>query len=159
MNNNSSGGQSSKPDRKTIEKQRRTNMKALCSKLASIIPRHMFKETVTQQGLLDLAAAYIKHLTERMERLKKMKEEAMKSIEPSGSIMETATAPVCLSSPVFELRDFGSAIELVLITGLNRNFMLYQVISILEQEGAEVAKLARVGVETTRVCQRLQELI
>ncbi|KAK9045379.1 hypothetical protein V6N11_059260 [Hibiscus sabdariffa] len=159
MNNNSSGGQSSKPDRKTIEKQRRTDMKALCSKLASLIPRHMSKDTVTQQGLLDLAAAYIKHLTERIERLKKMKEEAMKSIEPSGSIMETTTAPVCLSSPVFELRDFGSAIELVLITGLNRNFMLYQVISILEQEGAEVAKLARVGVETTRVCQRLQELI
>ncbi|KAL4360733.1 hypothetical protein GQ457_04G011670 [Hibiscus cannabinus] len=181
MKNNSSGGQSSKPDRKTIEKQRRTDMKALCSKLASLIPRHMSKETVTQQGLLDLAAAYIKHSTERVERLKKMKAEAMKSIEPSGSssIMEKATAaPFCLSSPVFELRDFGSAIELVLITGLNRNFMLYQVISILEQEGAEVvcasfstvggkifhslharAKLARVGVETTRVCQRLQELI
>ncbi|KAK8686761.1 hypothetical protein V6N13_125780 [Hibiscus sabdariffa] len=147
MNNNSSGGQSSKPDRKTIEKQRRTDMKALCSKLASLIPRHMSKDTVTQQGLLDLAAAYIKHLTERIERLKKMKEEAMKSIEPSGSIMETTTAPVCLSSPVFELRDFGSAIELVLITGLNRNFMLYQVISILEQEGAEVvsASFSTVG--------------
>ncbi|GMI75393.1 hypothetical protein like AT4G20970 [Hibiscus trionum] len=184
MEKNSGGeGQSSKPDRKTIERQRRNDMKILCFKLASLIPQHIFKpskETLSPQGQLDLAAAYIKHLRERIEKLKKMKEEAMNSNEPSGSMTETtaAAAPVGLSVPVVELRDLGSAIELVLITGLNRNFMLYQVISILEQEGAEVvsanfstvggkifhslhakAKLSRVGVETTRVCERLQELI
>ncbi|KAE8705353.1 putative Polygalacturonase 2 [Hibiscus syriacus] len=156
-------------------------MKTLCSKLTSLIPHHIFKlskETVSQPDQLDLAAAYLKHLTERIEKLKKTKDEVMKSVEPSGRVTETAAAPVGLSSPVVELRDLGSSIELVLITGLNRNFRLYQVISILEQEGAEVvsasfstvggkifhslhaqAKLSRVGVETTRVCQRLQELI
>nr|KJB30292.1 hypothetical protein B456_005G136000 [Gossypium raimondii] len=101
----------------------------------------------------------------------------MRSMEASSSMMER-TASVGLTSPVLELRDLGSSIELVLITGLNKNFMLYEVISIFEQEGAEVvsasfstvggkifhtlhaqAKLSRVGVETTRVCQRLQELI
>ncbi|KAE8719765.1 putative Polygalacturonase 2 [Hibiscus syriacus] len=164
MKKNSGGGQSSKPDRKTIERRRRNDMKTLCFKLTSLIPHHIFKpskETVSQQDQLDLAAAYISHLRERIETLKKSKEESMKSVEPSGSITEStvARAPVSLRSPMVELRDLGSRIELVLITGLNRNFMLYQVISILEQEGAEVAKLSRVGIETTRACQRLQELI
>ncbi|KAE8676168.1 putative Polygalacturonase 2 [Hibiscus syriacus] len=181
MKMNSGGGQSSKPDRKTIERRRRNDMKTLCFKLTSLIPHHIFKpskETVSQQDQLHLAATYIARLRERVEKLKKTKEEAMKSVEPNGSIMEAAAAPVGLSSPVVELRDLGSSIELVLITGLNRNFMLYQVISILEQEGAEVvsasfstlggkifhsihaqAKLSRVGVETTRASQRLQELI
>lgn len=181
MKKNSCGGQSnSKPDRKAIEKKRRNDMKNLCFKLASLIPHHNFKpskEIASQQDQLDLAAVYIKHLRERIEKLKRLKEEAMRSMEASSSMMER-TASVGLTSPVLELRDFGSSIELVLITGLNKNFMLYEVISIFEQEGAEVvsasfstvggkifhtlhaqAKLSRVGVETTRVCQRLQELI
>ncbi|XWS50976.1 hypothetical protein CRYUN_Cryun12cG0137000 [Craigia yunnanensis] len=186
MKKNSGGGDStSKPDRKTIERNRRIHMKTLCFKLASLITHHDFKpckEIVSQQDQLDLAAAYIKHLTEKIEKLKEMKEQVLKSMEASSSsnsssIMNTA-ASVGLSLPVVELRDLGSSIEVILITGLNKNFMLYEVISILEQEGGEVvsasfstvggkifhtlhaqAKISRVGVETTRVCQRLQELI
>ncbi|XVF50307.1 hypothetical protein PTKIN_Ptkin04bG0086100 [Pterospermum kingtungense] len=181
MKKNSGGGDStSKADRKTIERQRRVHMKALCLKLASLIPRHRFKpskEIVSQLDQLDLAAAYIKHLRERLEKLKEIKDQLMKSVEASSGIMNT-TAPVGPCLPLVELRDMGSSIEVVLITGLNKNFMLYEAIAILEQEGAEVvsasfstvggkifhtlhaqAKLSRVGVETTRVCQRLKELI
>ncbi|XVF09264.1 hypothetical protein REPUB_Repub07fG0077700 [Reevesia pubescens] len=181
MKKNSGGGDSSsKPDRKTIERNRRVHMKSLCFKLASLIPHHHFKpskEIISQQDQLDLAAAYIKHLRERIEKLKEIKEEAMISMEASSNIMNT-TASVGLSLPVVELRDLGSSIEVILITGLNKNFMFYEIISILEQEGAEVlsasfstvggkifhtlhaqAKISRVGVDTTRVCKRLQELI
>ncbi|XWS37470.1 hypothetical protein CRYUN_Cryun19dG0045700 [Craigia yunnanensis] len=176
------GDSTSKPDRKTIERNRRIHMKTLCFKLTSLIAHNHFKpskETVSELEQLDLAAAYIKHLRERIEKLKEMKEQVMKSIEVSSnsSIMKT-NASVGLSLPVVELRDLGSSIEVVLITGLNKNFMLYEVITILEQEGAEVisasfstvggkifytlhaqAKISRVGVETTRVCQRLKEMI
>ncbi|XVE57121.1 hypothetical protein DITRI_Ditri04bG0066200 [Diplodiscus trichospermus] len=95
----------------------------------------------------------------------------------SSNVMNTAAA-VGLSFPVVELRDLGSSIEVVLISGLDKNFMFHEVISILEQEGAEVvsasfstvggkifyslharAIISRVGVETTRVRRRLQELI
>ena len=40
--------------------------------------------------------------------------------------------------PVIDLRDLGSSIEVIVISGLQKNFMLYEIISILEQEGAEV---------------------
>ncbi|XP_022735688.1 transcription factor bHLH162-like [Durio zibethinus] len=185
MERNSHGGDStSKPDRKTIERNRRIHMNTLCFGLASLIPHHYFKtskENVSQQDQLDLAAAYIKHLRERTEKLKEIKEQVMKSMEASSSsssIMKTTEPVGGLSLPVVELKDLGSSIEVVLITGLNKNFMLYEVISILQQEGAEVvsasfstvggkifhtlharAIISRVGVETTRVCQRLQELI
>ena len=107
-----------------------------------------FQETVSQHDQLDLAAAYIKHLRERIEKLKEMKEQVMKSMEASSSSnIMNKTASVGLSLPVVELRDLGSSIEVVLITGLNKNFMLYEVISILEQEGAEVvsASFSTVG--------------
>ncbi|OMP07180.1 hypothetical protein COLO4_07560 [Corchorus olitorius] len=186
--NNVNGGavQASKPDRKTIERNRRIHMKSLCFKLASLIPHHRFKsskEIVSQQDQLDLATAYIKYMRERIEKLKEMKEQLIKSMEGSNSnnnsiMNENGTAALGLSFPVVELRDLGSSIEVILISGLNKNFMLYEAISILEQEGAEVVsasfstlggkifhtlhaqvKISRVGVETSRVYQRLQGLV
>lgn len=49
--------------------------------------------------------------------------------------------------PVLELRDLGSSIEVMLISGVNKNFMLYEVITVLEEEGAEVvsANFSTVG--------------
>ncbi|TQD96854.1 hypothetical protein C1H46_017586 [Malus baccata] len=80
--------------------------------------------------------------------------------------------------PVLELRDSGSCIEVMLISGLNKNFMFYEVIRVLEEQGAEVVsasfstvgdkvfhsvhaqvKISRVGVETSTVWQRLQDLL
>ncbi|OMO81484.1 hypothetical protein CCACVL1_12387, partial [Corchorus capsularis] len=151
--NNVNGGavQASKPDRKTIERNRRIQMKSLCFKLASLIPHHRFKsskEIVSQQDQLDLAAVYIKYMRETIEKLKEMKEQLIKSMEGSNCIMnKNGTAAVGLSFPVVELRDLGSSIEVILISGLNKNFMLYEAISILEQEGAEVvsASFSTVG--------------
>ncbi|KAK6261172.1 hypothetical protein QUC31_006988 [Theobroma cacao] len=176
----SGGGEASKPDRKTIERNRRIHMKALCFKLASLVPQQRFKpskEIVSQTDQLDLAVAYIKHLRERIEKLKVIKEQMMKSVEASSNIMNN-NASGGLGLPVVEIRDLGSSIEVILISGLNKNFMLYEVIGILEQEGAEVVsasfstvggkifhnlhaqvKISRVGVDTSTVFQRLQELI
>ena len=49
--------------------------------------------------------------------------------------------------PVVELKDLGSSFEVVLITGLEKNFMMYEVIGVLEDEGAEVvnASFSTVG--------------
>ncbi|KAG5536864.1 hypothetical protein RHGRI_024336 [Rhododendron griersonianum] len=72
--------------------------------------------------------------------------------------------------PVVELREcLGSSLEVVLITGLKKNFTISQVIGVIEDEGAEVvsasfsavgdkvfhtlhaqAKVCRVGVDTAK---------
>ncbi|KAI4343761.1 hypothetical protein L6164_011070 [Bauhinia variegata] len=177
----SSNSESSKLDRKTIERNRRIHMKALCFKLGTLIPSHYVKPTkdmMSQQDQLDLAAAYIIHLKEKVEKLKGQKEQALRSSASNSTSNVTNQIFIASKLPVLELRDMGSCIEVMLITGLNKNFMLYEVISILEEEGAEVVsasfstvgdkifhtvhaqvKISRVGIESSRVHQRLRELI
>lgn len=45
-------------------------------------------------------------------------------------------------SPVVSLRDLGFILELCLITGLNENFTLHQVINVLLEEAAEVVDVS-----------------
>lgn len=95
------------------------------------------QDMLSQQGQLDHAAAYIKHLKERIEKLKKIKEQAMViSGANNNKIM------MGLRLPIVELRDLGSSIEVVLISGLKKNFMMYEVITIIEEEGAEVVSVS-----------------
>ncbi|XP_030521621.1 transcription factor bHLH162-like [Rhodamnia argentea] len=186
MKKSTSNDPSAKVERKTVEKNRRIHMKALCSKLASLIPQHHIttsKELPSQQDLLDQAATYIKQLKERIEWLKLRKEQGVlrsKGIDTSSSLTSSddQEAQLGLVVPVFELRDHGLGLEVILISGRRKNFTLYEVISILEEEGAEVVsasfsvigdkifhtlhaqvRLFRVGVETTRVRERLKKLI
>lgn len=131
---------------------------------------------LSQQDQLELAACYIKQMRERVEKLKRVKEQAITTIQTSRSGMTSMM--IGLRLPVIELRDFGSSIEVVLVSGLNKNFMFYEVITVLSDEGAEVVsasystvgdkvfhtihaqvRISRVGVETSRVWERLQELI
>ncbi|KAF3437049.1 hypothetical protein FNV43_RR19802 [Rhamnella rubrinervis] len=176
MKQSCSSSESMKLDRKTVERNRRIHMKSLCFKLASLIPSQYFKpskDMLSQQDQLDIAASYIKQLSGKIDKLKVEKEEAVKAKEGSNvNIM------IGSRLPVIELKDMGSSIEVILISGLNKNFMLSEVVSVLEEEGAEVVsasfstvggkvfhslhaqvKISRVGVETTRVWQRLQDLI
>ncbi|KAA8540832.1 hypothetical protein F0562_024795 [Nyssa sinensis] len=169
-----------KPDRKTVERNRRIHMKGLCFKLTSLIPPHHFKpskDLLSQQDQLNQAASYIKQLKEKIEELKVRKEVAIRNINgTSNNIIDPTMTGLRL--PLVELRDLGSSVEVLLISGLKKNFMLYEIISVLEEEGAEVVsasfstvgdqvfhtlhaqvKVSRVGVDTSSIYQRLQELI
>ncbi|XP_057951743.1 transcription factor bHLH162-like isoform X2 [Malania oleifera] len=178
-----SSGTSTKPDRKTIERDRRIHMKRLCFKLTNLIPSHFVqhsKDILSQPDQLDIAATYIKQLKERIEELKSRKNEAMENSD-KGATKEgnnSRQQMMGFKLPVIELRDLGSTLDVMLVSGLKQNFMLYDVIRVLEEEGNQVvsasfstvgdkvfyslhaqAIISRVGVETTRVYQRLEELI
>lgn len=51
------------------------------------------------------------------------------------------------SLPILKIRELGSSLEVVLITGIRRKFKLSQVMNIIEQEGAEgvTVNLSNVG--------------
>ncbi|KAA8542658.1 hypothetical protein F0562_023843 [Nyssa sinensis] len=168
-----------KLDRKTVERNRRIHMKGLCLKLASIVPPQRFKpskDVPSQQDLLDHAAIYIKQLKERIEELQRRKELELKNIATNNSSNDIMMLGPRL--PVVELRDTGSGIEVLLISGLKKNFLLYKAIRIVEEEGAEIVsasfstvadkvfhtlhaqvKVSRVGADTSNMYQRLQELV
>lgn len=79
---------------------------------------------------------YILWIRERIDKLKGKKEQAMSMMSSNQS--NDGFFNIGTKLPLLEIRDLGSAIEVMLITGLNKNFMLYQVICVLEEEGAEV---------------------
>ncbi|KAG2675832.1 hypothetical protein I3843_12G025400 [Carya illinoinensis] len=178
----STDDQASKLDRKTVERNRRIHMKGLCFKLASLIPTCQFKPSRLDQ--LDYAASYITQLRGKIEKLKRTKEQRAATSSSSGSsIMSTNMIDHNMmigtrQLPIVDVRDLGPCIEVILISGLQKNFMLYEVINILQEEGADVVsacfytagdkvfhtihaqvKISRVGIETSRVRQRLHELI
>ncbi|GER53162.1 basic helix-loop-helix (bHLH) DNA-bindingsuperfamily protein [Striga asiatica] len=129
----------SKVERKTIEKIRRNLMKNLCSKLVSIIPDDHFnpgKELLSQQDQLGKATEYIKLQTEKIENLKKKKQEMMMAHHTKTIIGSSSTN----FPPTMEIVESGSgsSLEVVLITGPTQNFVVGQVIGILEEEGAQV---------------------
>jgi len=91
---------------------------------------------LSQQDQLDLAATYIKHLRERIEKLKGEKEQAMKMMRTTQT--NNGIFSIDSDLPLLEIKELGSGIEVMLISGVNKNFMLYEVIGVLEEEGAEV---------------------
>ncbi|KAH6757031.1 hypothetical protein C2S52_022017 [Perilla frutescens var. hirtella] len=168
-----------KLERKTIEKNRRIMMKCLCFKMVSLIPPHHFnppKELLSQQDQIEQAAGYIEKLSARVKKLRRRKAEALRLISDSKTVIRSSGSKL----PVVKLRDLGnSSLEVVVITGFpTRKITLPRLVRVIEEEGAEVvtaslshiadkifhtlharAKLARVGVDISRICGRLEELM
>ncbi|KAM3198680.1 hypothetical protein ACQJBY_073697 [Aegilops geniculata] len=151
------GGRPVPVEKKESEKKRRQHMKALCEKLASLIPNEQFPhaDTMTQLGSLDVAASYIKKLKEQVDELqhKKTSIQAMATLLGVSGIATpiiTATTSGGAGSPevgkkleasplVVEVRQPGDAsMEVRLICSTERPIKLHEVITILEEEGAVI---------------------
>ncbi|XP_020097054.1 uncharacterized protein LOC109716143 [Ananas comosus] len=200
--NNSSINNCDKVERKTIEKNRRMHMKNLSMNLLSLIPKDHFttsKDALTQLDHLDVAASYIKKLRGRIEKLKQRREsgpsiEGVREDASEGTMTTatTAAATIGVRLPVVEVRYQDRHLEVVLIISSNssssssssssnsqkRRFRFHEVISLLEEEGAEVvnanfsvvgdkvfhtihsqAVCSRIGLEASRVSERLKKLV
>ncbi|CAK9311946.1 unnamed protein product [Citrullus colocynthis] len=184
-----------KLDRKTIEKNRRILMKSLCSKLFNLVPPSHFKiskELLSQQNQISYVIAYINELKERVKNLEKRKQalrlrnhshnhdyHQANDLDRVAKRMIVNNDDLTLTLPVVELRDLDNdTVHIMLISSLNRTFMLHQIIGVVEEEGGEVvnaslstignkvfyslhieAKISRVGIETSRIQQRLLNLV
>ncbi|GFS40461.1 hypothetical protein Acr_00g0068680 [Actinidia rufa] len=129
-----------KLDRKTVERNRRIQMKELYFKLISLIPPHFksSKDRVSQHDQLDQAATYINQLKERVEELKARRAIAMTNTCTNNNTTRDTRMFRSYELPVVELKDLGSSFKVVLITGLEKNLIMHEVIDMLEDEGAEV---------------------
>lgn len=97
---------------------------------------------MSQQDQLEKVAGYIQKLRARVEELRRRKAQALSNIAGATNDHSTTKGSPSTSRldllPVLKLRDLGSSLEVVLISGLRKKFMLHQVITVLEEEGAEV---------------------
>lgn len=133
------------------------------------------QDAATQLDQLDSAAAYIKQLKERIESLKRRKEGGGKV----GAAAAGSGAAAAVRMPVLEVRcQDGATLDVVLISAAGRPFKLHEVITALEEEGAEVvsasfsvvgdkifytihsqALSSRIGLDADRVSERLHDLL
>lgn len=103
---------------------------------------------------LDDAVNYIKKLRTNLEKLREKKDRLM-GIEKSshcnagfgrsgGPITEGLN-----SSPLVEIHEMGSALEVLMITGLDYQFMFNESIRVLQEEGADIVNASFSVVEDT----------
>ncbi|KAJ3686399.1 hypothetical protein LUZ61_015563 [Rhynchospora tenuis] len=121
-----------KPDRKTVEKNRRDHMKFLYSKLDSLIASSSSSASFGQQlpDRLDEATNYIKRVQERIEQLKEKKRQ----LDGSAAGRTNERRP-----PQIEVHDLGSGINAVLIISSDRDqAIMHKAICAVEERGVEV---------------------
>ncbi|XP_037426901.1 transcription factor bHLH168-like isoform X1 [Triticum dicoccoides] len=184
-------------EKKESEKERRKRMKGLCEKLASLIPREhccSSTDTMTQLGSLDVGASYIKKLKERVDELQRRRSsvQAFDTLKGDTSIPTPTTTTTTssgpgspeeekaweASEPVLQVRQHDdSSMEVRLICCMERPIKLHEVITIHEEEGAEIinanhsvaghkmfytihsrAFSSRIGIDVSRVSERLGAL-
>ncbi|KAL5759804.1 hypothetical protein ACOSQ2_018642 [Xanthoceras sorbifolium] len=163
-----SSNSSKRINRNLIEQNRRIQMKNLFSNLFSLVPIQYPKMQFSMADSVDQATAYIKKLEEKIKKLRERKELILK-----GDHYEKFEPVVLIN-----IKSSESTLEVSIISGPKKNFLLHQVISVLVEEGAEVVNITyhragdrvfhtiyskaiytRIGIETSRVDERLKKLI
>ncbi|KAI9086789.1 hypothetical protein K1719_031383 [Acacia pycnantha] len=131
-----------KVERKTIEKNRRNQMKSLYSKLNSLLPNQNPKELLQLPDQVDQAINYIKSLEAKVKVAQEKKESLTgkkRSLAScSSSAIDINKNKSVVRSPEIEIREVGSSLQIVLITGLDNQFVFYEIIRILHEENIEV---------------------
>ncbi|XP_030932187.1 transcription factor bHLH162-like [Quercus lobata] len=138
MDQQGSQSTSTKIERRVIEKNRRNQMKILYSKLNSLLPNQNSKEALSLPDQIDEAIKYIKSLETKLKKSKEKKESLCVNGRKRSYTCTSFDAKSSLKSPKMEIREMGSALEVVLITGLDNQFLFYEIIHILHEEQAEV---------------------
>ena len=111
----------------------------------------MLQEVTSLPDQLDEAARYIKSLQINLERMKEKKNSLM-GVETNPNMNQNTRMVkegVGLKSPQFEIHQKGSALEVVLITGLDCQFMFNETIRVLHEEGADIVNASYTVVEDT----------
>ena len=106
------------------------------------------QESATLPDQLDEAANYIKRLQEKLEKMKEKKENLMGFERPNTSPTGGA-AMAGLKPPQIDIHEKGSALEVVLITGLDFQFMFNETIRVFHEEGAEIVNASFSVVDDT----------
>ncbi|KAL4301981.1 hypothetical protein GQ457_10G025620 [Hibiscus cannabinus] len=166
----------SRTNRNLFERERRSQLRSLLSRLFTLLPPHPTKMSMPE--LVEHATVYVKQLQERVEELKRRK------VQAEGEISSRAQAEAgdvgnetMVITPVLEITESESAMEVNLIAGTGNNMALCHIVTVLEEEGAEVVKVnyhndgnrillsvhsqaaySRIGIESSRVRERLTSL-
>uniref|UniRef100_A0A7C9DKF9 BHLH domain-containing protein n=1 Tax=Opuntia streptacantha TaxID=393608 RepID=A0A7C9DKF9_OPUST len=125
-----------------VEKNRRNQMKNLCSQLNSLVPHQGSSsgESMTLPDQIDEATNYIRKLQEDVGRLKERR-ETLRGVD-DGSNSHSGAVQI-------KVNEMEGALEVTLVTGLEFQFVFNEVIRILHEENAEVLNASYSAVDGT----------
>ncbi|KAJ1278661.1 hypothetical protein BS78_04G095800 [Paspalum vaginatum] len=144
-----------KPDRKTVERNRRNQMNALYSRLDSLVRAGSSSPSsaaaavqrgspaMTRPDRLEEAAAYIRQTTERVERLKERKRELTSARASSsqgfGSGSGSGSSSAGPAAEV-EVQHLGSGLHAILVTGAppSDGASFHRAVRAVSEAGGEV---------------------
>ncbi|KAK9706707.1 hypothetical protein RND81_07G146200 [Saponaria officinalis] len=138
---------SSKKDRKTIEKNRRNQMKDLYSQLNSVVPHEgsCSRDTMPLPDQIDEATNYITQLQGNVESLRQQRDNLRGG---RGGSRPSRTG--LSNSPVqIQINETNGAIEIILVTGLECQFVFTEAMRILSEENVDVIDANYSVVEST----------
>ncbi|CAI8591132.1 unnamed protein product [Vicia faba] len=164
---------SSRIERKFIERNRRNEMKTLYHKLNSVLP-HQTSKAISMPDRLEEATNYIKKLQINLEKMKE-KKYLLETQRPNVNMKRREK--LMLKSPKIEIQQIGLTLEVVLITGLDSQFLFNETIRILNEEGVDIVNASykvnkdtvfhsihcqveeEFGNETARISERLNKFM
>ncbi|KAK2661739.1 hypothetical protein Ddye_000313 [Dipteronia dyeriana] len=146
-------------------------MNGLLGNLADLLPHPQPSNELSVAETLNEATGYIQQLQRNGELLERKKALLKGDDHKISNIIGSSS-----NLPIINFTTSDSILEVNLVSALNKNFMLYEMITVLQEEGAEVVHAAhtsdktiyvikskaissRIGVETSRVEERLKELV
>ncbi|KAG6490108.1 hypothetical protein ZIOFF_051390 [Zingiber officinale] len=143
---------SARPERKTIEKNRRIYMKALYSQLEGTT-----EAALTLPEKLDKAIDYIKEKQGKLENMRKRKRHLSGA---SGREEASGSGEYLPKIEVQELRtNLNSGLRVVIVSSpWEHQEVFWEAIRVMEVEGFEATEF-RTGVEAGRVLEKLQKAI
>ena len=95
------------------------------------------QEALSLPDQIDVAINYIKSLETKLKKAQE-KKESFNIGKKRSYTCTNFEAKSSLKSPQMEIREIGSTLEVVLITGLDNQFIFYEMIHILHEEQAQV---------------------
>ncbi|KAE9452570.1 hypothetical protein C3L33_15527, partial [Rhododendron williamsianum] len=108
------------------------------------------QEAMSLPDQLDEASTYIKKLEKELEEMKEKRDSKMMRPGKNPNPRMTSTSSsvgMMIRSPQIEIHEMGSALEVVLITGLDCQPIFNEIIRLIHEEEAEVvnASFSTVG--------------
>ncbi|GFY91877.1 basic helix-loop-helix (bHLH) DNA-binding superfamily protein [Actinidia rufa] len=95
------------------------------------------------------ASNYIKNLEKHLEKMRQKKDRLTGIAKQNIASMSVARQMWGLRPPQIEVHEMGSAVEVILVTGLNYKFMFKETIRLLHEEGAEIVNAGFSVVDDT----------
>ncbi|XP_038902351.1 transcription factor bHLH162-like [Benincasa hispida] len=144
--------QNNKVERKVMEKNRRNKMKSLYTNLNSLLPiSHSNELPLTVLDQIDKAIKYIKSLEINLKKDEEKKERLLRKskLSSSSSSYTALSMSPNRNVPELKIKEMGSAVEVVLTTGLEDRSIFYEIIRIFDEERVEIINISYSILENT----------